>query len=154
MALQHFINPFSHLCICFLVCLSAFSKQQMTLVGSRRKAKAPLCLVKDCQGEGHIGYHNDICPIEPCNYLLVMTLLSPAPSERLRRMRPKGVLPPSTKKEEIAGGISQICPLSPTHCVLLCPPAHQRMRKLCKLVLLLCKGGQVIFVQPCVHYQA
>lgn len=46
------------------------------------------------KGEGHIAYNIDICPIEACNYLLVMTLLSLAPSERLRRIRPSGVLLP------------------------------------------------------------
>ena len=82
----------------------------MELWGRRRKAKAPLCLVKDRQGEGHIAYHDDICPIEARNYLPVMTLLYLAPSERLRRMRPQGVLlhHKINKKNEIAGGTPQI----------------------------------------------
>lgn len=104
------------------------------------------------KGEGHIAYHIDICPIEACNYLLVMTLLSPAPSERLRRMRPQGVLPPCAR--EIAGGIPHMYPLSLPQHVLLCPHADWGMRKLCKLVALLCREDGwylfsiVLIIQP------
>lgn len=42
-----------------------------------------------------------------------------------------------TKKEEIAGGVPHIYPLSFPHHVLLCPRAHRGIRKLCRLVSLL-----------------
>lgn len=46
-------------------------------VSGKRKSNPPICLVKDHQRWRTIAYHIDICPKEACNYLLVMTLLSP-----------------------------------------------------------------------------
>lgn len=71
----------------------------MCLRKKKEEEKAPLCLVKSRRFEGRVAYRDDLCPIEACNYLPVMTLLSPAPSERLRRMRPRGVLPPRQQRE-------------------------------------------------------
>lgn len=131
----------------------------MTVQGRRRKVKAPLCLVKDRQGEGHIAYHDDICPIEARNYLLVMTLLSPAPSERLRRMRPQGVLPPCAKKREKKPERNSrwysldISSQPNTPCIAL-PPCTPRDEEALQTCLATVQGERVVFVQHCVHYLA
>lgn len=108
--------------------------------------KAPLCLVKSRRFEGRIAYRDDLCPIEARNYLPVMTLLSPAPSERLRRMRPRGVLPPRQQREGW-----DTPPIFPP-CQELCPGARRGTRRLYKPAWRARPGG--ICTAPPVHYPA